>query len=88
MIRKWESATSPNNPTIDTAAAGSQIDLITEHNLSMNELENAMRTNFATGLTSDEAASRLLINGPNAINPNPNNFTRWFSTLQVENPKL
>jgi sodium/potassium-transporting ATPase subunit alpha len=70
-------ANSPNNPIPAAAATGSQVDAITEHNLSMSDLESTMRTNFAVGLTSDEAASRLLRDGPNSLTP-PKKPPMWY----------
>ena len=53
---------------------------ITEHSLSWEELEKAMMTNFSSGLSSEEAASRLLKNGPNALTP-PKKDPWWFKLV-------
>jgi magnesium-transporting ATPase (P-type) len=42
---------------------------ITEHHLSLEQLEKEMKTDFSSGLSSEEAAIRLKVNGPNALTP-------------------
>ncbi len=52
-------------------------DKITEHTLAPKELEVMLRTDFAAGLSSTEAAARLLRDGPNALTP-PKKDPLWF----------
>jgi sodium/potassium-transporting ATPase subunit alpha len=49
---------------------------MTEHQLGLPELEKALQTNFAKGLTSDEALMRFQRDGPNALTPPPKKH--WF----------
>ena len=76
-LRKSTANSSSSLTASAASAAGTQIDTITEHNLSMSELENTMKTDFTLGLSSDEAASRLLRYGPNALTP-PKKPPMWY----------
>jgi sodium/potassium-transporting ATPase subunit alpha len=44
---------------------------ITEHLLSLQEIESTLKTNYETGLSSEEAAMRLERDGPNRLTPPP-----------------
>mmetsp|Transcript_6695 Transcript_6695/g.10973 ORF Transcript_6695/g.10973 Transcript_6695/m.10973 type:complete len:1087 (+) Transcript_6695:40-3300(+) len=44
---------------------------ITEHMLSLEEVESLLKTNFESGLTAAEAAERLERDGPNRLTPPP-----------------
>jgi hypothetical protein len=44
---------------------------ITEHKLSKEDLAALLKVDFAQGLSEEEAAKRLLENGPNSLTPPP-----------------
>jgi sodium/potassium-transporting ATPase subunit alpha len=55
----------------------SQKHAITEHLLSRQELESSIGTDFAKGLSLEEAAARLEKNGPNSLTP-PERTPLWM----------
>ncbi len=53
-----------------------------EHLVSLPELEKRLRTNLATGLSNEEAAARLVQNGPNALTPSKAT-SEWVKFLRT-----
>ena len=53
-----------------------------EQLISLTELEQRLKTNLQTGLSSEEAGARLLANGPNALTP-PQRTPEWCKFLRT-----
>ena len=75
FVGDWFDEDDEEEPTKDSAYTD-------EHLIPLSELEKRLKTSYQTGLSSEEAASRLQENGPNALTP-PKSTPEWIKFLRT-----
>jgi magnesium-transporting ATPase (P-type) len=81
FIGDWFDDEDYDDSTDDTEAnkASAYTD---EQTIPLSELEQRLKTNLKTGLSSEEAAARFAQNGPNALTP-PKRAPEWVKFLRT-----